>query len=213
MNSRKLIDKDYFCEYDLLVISPGGSCQTYIMNEIIKQKPDNYYTNDINDVDNLKDLSSYKNSVITCNKIKRVLYIFNNTLLSIQSHFNRNWYKMQYRKISKFEDFNENHLFDDENLLFNEVIKTNKDISNISKHFYNWIDYPNNIYFLDASSDYNEQELALFLGFNLKLNFDNKVRTNHKILTMNIKNFYNDIDKNIKKLIIDKNQKNKLKIT
>lgn len=207
MNSRKLIDRDFFCEYDLLIISPGGSCQSYIMNEIIKQKSDNYYINNLNDEDNLKHCSSYKNSLINCNKIKRVLYIFNNTLLSILSHFNRNWYEMQYRKISTFVDFNENHLFNDKNLYFDEVIKMNKDISNISKHFYNWINYPQNIYFLNLSNSYNEQDLNHFLGFNLKLKINNNLRIFHENIPDNIINFYKNIDNDIIKIIIDKNLK------
>ena len=62
LNFKKLIDKDYFCEYDLLVISPGWSSQTYIMVEIIKQKPNNYTINMSDDSDNLKHLSSFENS-------------------------------------------------------------------------------------------------------------------------------------------------------
>ena len=62
------------------------------MVEIIKQKPNNYTINMSDDSDNLKHLSSFENSVFNCNKINRVLYIFNNTLLSILSNIRRKWY-------------------------------------------------------------------------------------------------------------------------
>ena len=199
-NVRKLIDSDFYCEYDLVIISPGGASQTYIMNEIIKQKPNNYSINSPDDFDNLKHISSYENSVFNCNKINRVLYIFNNSLLSILSNFRRRFYKMQYRKISKFNDFNEKYLFNNENELFEEIKKCNKDISNISKHFYNWLSYSGNIYFLNVN-DIDCNKLNDFLGFNLNLNINSSHRHNYDNIPEFILNFYLKIDGEIIQLI------------
>lgn len=203
LNFRKLIDKDYFCEYDLLVISPGGSSQTYIMDEIIKQKPNNYTINMSDDSDNLKHLSSFENSVFNCKKINRVLYIFNNTLLSILSNIRRKWYKMQYRKISKFEDFNNNYLFENQKDLFIEDQKINKDISNVSVHFYNWLKYPNNIFFLNVN-DYDQNKLNNFLDFELKLEIKSNNRYLNYVIPNEICDFYDKIDKDIKLIIKNK---------
>lgn len=54
---------------------------------------------------------------------------------------------MQYKKISTFTDYNNEHLFDNKNDLFNKCLKENKDLSNISQHLNNWIKYPGRIYF------------------------------------------------------------------
>ncbi len=206
-NIRKLIDKDFYCEYDLIIISPGGTTQTFVMNEILKQKPNNYAINSPDDLDNLKHISSPENSVFNCNKVHRVLYIFNNTLLSILSNFRRGFYKMQYKKISKFIDFNEKYLFNNKNELFEELEKTNSDISNVSKHFYNWFNYTGNIYFLDVNN-INTNKLDDFLGFQLNLTINNSLRHIYNDIPEFILNFYKKIDDDIKQKLDEKYSKN-----
>ena len=68
---------------------------------------------------------------------------------------------MQYCKIIKFNDFNNNYLFENQKDLFIEVQKINKDISNVYVHFYNWLKYPNNIFFLNVN-DYDQNKLIIF---------------------------------------------------
>jgi len=165
-----------FKKYDLLVVSPGGSCQTILMN-LISGSNNKLIMNPISDDDNLKHLSSYENSVFNCNEFEKVIYVYRHPLLVINSHFRRNWYKMQYKKISNFSDYNSGHLFDNKDDLFNTCLKENKDISNTSQHLDNWIKYPGKIYFIDISKP-NEEELVNFLGF--KINNLDKIAGNTK---------------------------------
>jgi hypothetical protein len=201
-----MIKKNFFCKYDLIIVSPGGSAQSFIMDLINKQKPQGYKINLGDDSDNLKHLSSFENSVFNANKVKRVLYIFNSTLLSILSNFRRNWYCMQYRKISKYEDFNSSHLFATPDDLFEQVIKTNQDVSNVSAHFYNWLKYTENIYFLDVN-EIDDNKLNKFLGFklDLSLSISNELRHKYPNIPLDITLFYKNIDENIKHQIKIKN--------
>jgi len=45
---------DFHHVYDLVIVSSGGSAQSYIMEEINKQKPQNYVINQTDDKDNQK---------------------------------------------------------------------------------------------------------------------------------------------------------------
>lgn len=154
-----------FKKYNLLVVSPGGSCQTVLMDLILKST-NNITMNPISDDDNLKHLSSYENSVFNCNEFEKVLYVYRHPLSVINSHYRRNWYKMQYKKISTFSDYNEDHLFDNKNELFNKCLEENKDISNTSQHLNNWIKYTGKIYFININEP-NKEELFEFLGFEI----------------------------------------------
>ena len=154
-----------FKKYNLLVISPGGSCQTVIMDLILKSNK-KVKMNDINDHDNLKHLSSFENSVFNSNEFEKVLYVYRHPLLVVNSHFRRNWYKMQYKKISTFSDYNEEHLFNNKDELFNKCLEENKDIFNTTEHLNNWIKYPGEIYFININK-INKEELFEFLGFEI----------------------------------------------
>ena len=154
-----------FKKYNLLVISPGGSCQTVIMDLILKSN-NKLKMNNINDHDNLKHLSSFENSVFNSNEFEKVLYVYRHPLLVVNSHFRRNWYKMQYKKISTFSDYNEEHLFNNKDELFNKCLEENKDIFNTTEHLNNWIKYPGEIYFININK-INKEELFEFLGFEI----------------------------------------------
>lgn len=154
-----------FKKYNLLVISPGGSCQTVIMDLILKSNK-KIKMNLISDDDNLKHLSSYENSVFNSNEFEKVLYVYRHPLLVINSHFRRDWYKMQYKKISTFLDYSQEHLFNNKDELFNKCLEENKDIFNTTKHLNNWIKYPGKIYFINIDKP-NKEELFEFLGFEI----------------------------------------------
>lgn len=80
-----------FKNYELLVVSPGGSCQT-ILNDLILKSNDKIKMNLISDDDNLKHLSSYENSVFNCNEFEKIIYVYRHPLLVLNSHFRRKWY-------------------------------------------------------------------------------------------------------------------------
>lgn len=179
-----------FKQYDLLVVSPGGSCQTVLMDLIIKSNK-TIKMNPMSDDDNLKHLSSYENSVFNSNSFEKVLYVYRHPLSVINSHFRRNWYKMQYKKISSFFDYNKNHLFENKNDLFANCIKNNKDVSNVSQHLDNWIKYPGKIYFLDINNP-NLKKMFEFLGFEIH-NLDTILEINRYTETKEVVDFFEKI--------------------
>lgn len=192
-----------FKNYELLVVSPGGSCQSIIMNLIKKTR--NIHMNDVNDSDNLKHLSNYQNSVFNCNSFKKILYVYRDPLSVINSHFRRGWYKMQYKKISSFLDYNKEHLFDNKHNLFDSCIKDKKDNSNVSKHLDNWISYPGKIYFLNIDSP-NKKELFDFLGFEIN-GFDKIVFQNKYEDKIEVTNFFKNINEDCLSKIKNRNNK------
>ena len=165
----------FFKKYNLLVVSPGGSCQTILM-QLISKSNNKIIMNPLSDNDNLKHLSSYENSVFNSNEFEKVLYVYRHPLLVINSHFRRDWYKMQYKKISTFSDYSQDHLFNNKDELFNKCLEENKDISNTSQHLNNWIKYPGKIYFINVNKP-NKKELFEFLGFEIH-NLDKLVGNN-----------------------------------
>ena len=203
-----LQNNEYFKEYDLMIVSPGGCCHTLIYDLItrsINEQNIKLNMNSRDDNDNLKHISDFKNSVFNSNKVKKILYIYRNTLSIINSHFRRNWYKMQYKKISKYEDYNSEHLFDNKSELFENCLNKKKDISNVSQHVMNWSEYKGDIYFLNI--DYiNKKSLFNFLGFKINDIDDIKYKNTYIDEECIIK-FYKNIDDKLKNIFIDNNKK------
>lgn len=208
-----LLNTDYYKKYDLIIVSQGGCCHTIIhklISESIDKQNIKLIMNDINDKDNLKHMSDYKNSIFNSQKVSKVLYIYRNTLSIINSHFRRNWYKMQYRKISKYDDFNDKNLFDTKSELFESCLKEKKDLSNVYKHILNWSSYSGDIYFLNI--DYiDKKSLFNFLGFEI---YDIDIVNCKNIYNdeENITNFYNEIDDELKNIFIKNKNKNKYNV-
>ena len=185
-----LNNNNWFKKYDLLVVSPGGSCQTIVM-KLISESNTKIKMNNPMDNDNLKHLSSYENSIFNCSDFGKVIYVYRNPLSVINSHFRRKWYKMQYKKISAFSHYNNEHLFDNKNDLFDMCLAEKKDVSNTSQHLDNWIKYPGKIYFIDVSNP-NVKELSDFLGFEVH-NLNNIVSTTNYENKQEVIDFFEDI--------------------
>lgn len=100
---------------DIVIYPPGGVGYSELF-KIIKKYNNNIKINDINDVDKLKHKPIN-------NITKRALYIMNDPLLAILSHYRRNWSKIQMRKLNNYK-YNNLSL---ENL-FSETEKKNRDI-------------------------------------------------------------------------------------
>jgi hypothetical protein len=133
----KLINKCFFREYGLLLVSAGGSGCTAIHKLLDKM---NVSKNNTNDEDYLKHLSSPQQNIYLMNNYKSVVYLYNDPLLAIISHYSRGWEIMQHKKlvdspqklcideISSIEKLQEN------------TLKKQFDIFGVQQHFLNWIE-------------------------------------------------------------------------
>jgi len=131
--------------YDLVVVSPGGVGCTYFMNKLIKRTK--LKINDIldaknNPIDRIKHISS-PTKIEARFKIKKAIFIFNDPLLVIKSHFKRGWTKLQIPKLG-------NPFSIDPEISYSNYLKlveeNQHDIFGIEYQFDNWVqnirDYP-----------------------------------------------------------------------
>jgi hypothetical protein len=153
---------------DLLVIGPGGGGQTYFMKFIENELK----INKIHDSDGLKHLS-HPNKIPNNYKIKKCIFLFNDPLKSIISHFRRNFVKRQIVKMENKYNLDDDDLKNLDTFLM-KVEETNTDLFCIIDQFNNWLnaelDCP--IYFLDFNNILNEKDrLSDFLSID-KTHFD-----------------------------------------
>ena len=83
-------------KFDVLVVGSGGNGQTYFMNFL---NENNITTNHIGDRDGLKHLSSPKLLKSLNISFKKCIFIYNDSLTSILSHFRRKWAYIQSNKL------------------------------------------------------------------------------------------------------------------
>lgn len=205
----KLINRDVFHEYDLLLVSAGGSGCTTI-HKLLDGKVRKNHTDD---VDYLKHLSSPEQNIYLMNRFKSVIYIYNDPLLSIISHYRRGWAQMQHKKIANASDLVLDKINTIEKLQEN-TLKLKKEIFGIQQHFLNWVnlsDKRSNVAIVDFR-DVNDTISVIESLFEKKINY-NIVERSPK--TKNILNgldkkmveFYSELDKsNVDKI-------DKLKLT
>ena len=90
----KLNNKDFFNEYGVLIVSSGG-CGCSYLNKVIQQKFD---TNKITNVDQMKHLYCPTSHLLAYNKVDKIIFIYNDPLMAILSHFRRGWAVMQHKQ-------------------------------------------------------------------------------------------------------------------
>ena len=155
-----------------LVIGAGGNGQTHFMNFL---KENGIETNCSSDSEYIKHLPFPEKTTLERHNIARCIFLYNDPLLCILSHFKR---KYQYVQIIKLGNkFNLNpEITVDLNTFFEIVAQKNEDIFGIKYQFDNWInsclDIP--ILFLDFN-DVLKQKVCLdkFLDKNLDYNLFN----------------------------------------
>ena len=204
--SGRLVDKDIFRDYDLLLVSPGGAGCTTIHAELDRHK---ISKNCINDTDGLKHLSSPDQNVYIMNRFLLIIYLYNDPLLSIISHYRRGWHIMQHKKIVIKEE-----LCIEKISTFSKfqtsTLRENKDIFGLESHFYKWAnlasDESSNIHFCD----FRDKDVVIKLikeKLNIEINYSLKTRspkTNEyfDLVHPSVKDIYKRLDAKLKREII-----------
>lgn len=130
-------NKDFFIDYHLYLISFGGAGCSHIHS--LLDMNSRLIKNDVDDRDNLKHLSSPDQSTYQCNNFRSVVYLYNDPLRAIVSHYRRGWQLMQHKKlIAKPKDLMIEEV-SNLKLLQETVLKIKRDVFGLEQHFYNWI--------------------------------------------------------------------------
>ena len=139
---------------DVIIYSPGGVACTTIFYSILESNT--ILLNDKEDKDGLKHLPFPQNGIA-----KKAIYIMNDPLLAVLSHYRRDWADIQMEKLNnyKYKDYSLEKLL--------ETTETeNRDLFGIETQFNNYIqsnvDYPIMfVYFKNISK--NKKKICTFL--------------------------------------------------
>lgn len=160
---------------DVLVVGAGGNGQTYFMQFLNKNK---IITNKCGDEDRLKHASCP--SKIKNKNIKKCIFIYNEPMQSIMSHYRRGWAAIQMRKLGNPQKLSNPPI----NKLYTLTIDENEDVFGIKHQFDNWINadvnYP--ILFLNFTDILESKDiLNKFIGKNLNYSLFEKRSRNSSI--------------------------------
>jgi hypothetical protein len=199
----------------ILVVGSGGSGQTYFMNFLIKN---NIETNCVKDGDCLKHLSHPKHIKTTLNnpknkdkkiKIHKCIFLYNDPLKSLLSHYRRDWRISQCNKLGNPFKLNEEQL--ELNSLLMQTIEKKRDLYGFEYQFDNWCN--NKVMFPVLFLDFNEikqntEIINRFLGKELDFSlFEIKTRHNNtEKIDEHIQKIYNKLYIKIKDKSIHQNK-------
>ena len=184
----------------ILIVGAGGNGHTYFMDFL---KMNGINTNLTDDADGLKHLPRPPDkNTLKKHNITKCIFIYNNPLLCIMSHFRREWAFIQTQKIGN--PFNlDMQICSDLDEFINLTNKCGCDIFGIKKQFDNWSSDTNNIpmLFLDFNDVLLQQNsINTFIG--KKLNYNNfQIIKRSSVIDKKYKYVYKNIYKNIYKYI------------
>jgi hypothetical protein len=211
----KATDKDFFVDYHLYLISPGGAGCSHIHS--LLDRNGGLIKNDVDDRDNLKHLSSPDQSSYQCNNFRSVVYLYNDPLSAIVSHYRRGWQLMQHKKvIDKPEDLMISEVSNLQSLQ-ETVLKLKRDVFGVEKHFYNWIKLVerNNFAVVDFRDTTDVKDVFGQL-LNMSIDYTIRERSSESkriidTLDKEFVDYYTQVDMTIREEI--KNLKSKRKLT
>jgi hypothetical protein len=156
-------------KYDALIISPGGGGTTYFLEYLNKHT--NLKYNDIHDKDGLKHMSFNKENKINNVNCDKIIYIYSDPKLAIDSHYRRKWPKQQLLKLG--DPYHLKNTNNDINIFKNSVIEKNRDMYGIEKQFDFFLNNQNlnkKILFIDFYNITNtKNKIANFLNIDKHL--------------------------------------------
>ena len=174
---------------DVLVVGSGGNGHTYFISFLNKNK---IITNNVFDRDKMKHKSCP--TKINSKKIKKCIFLYNDPLKSILSHYRRKWQDIQMHKLGNPYKLSKSDITPINKLLKITVDK-GEDVFGIKHQFDNWINADVNfpILFLDFNNVLESKGvLNKFLEKNLDYSFFEK--------KSRISSIKNDIDPTIIKI-------------
>ena len=181
-------------KYEFLIISFGGGGTTYLMHNLHDIKKLN--TNSPYDYDGLKHISY--NRLDKLNKVNcdKILFLFNDPLLAIESHFRRDFKDRQLKKLGDPHGIGDIVL--DKTKYHNEVIKQGKDLYGCKEQFEFFAQnnkINKSVMFIDFNSiPKYKYKIAKYLKINVSLLDDISVKKRHS------NHDKNNIDDNYKKI-------------
>ena len=174
---------------DIIIYSPGGVGCT-VLFKFIKNKNKSIIINHIHDNDKIKHTKTPINNIT-----KKAIYIMNDPLLAVLSHYRRKWANIQMKKMGnlKYKNYTKEKLF-------NETLKQNKDIFGIENQFDNFLNSNVNyeilfVYFKNIPK--NKKKICKFLNIHPKTFDDFKIKkrnSDDKDIDKNIKKIYNKLN-------------------
>ena len=178
------------------IVSFGGVCCTHLITALRKE---NYVTNQCNDKDRLKHLPSPESTEYTQNidKYDKILYVYNDPLLAILSHFRRKWVHEAHTKINKTPSLSSS-ICKQYSSFENHTILTGSDVFGCKTHFDEWYSFKHKtpILFVDPRDPDVEKHMQAFLGisvpFNLTSRRSSKSGCKDQMITI-----YDNLDKSI----------------
>tara|TARA_B100001540_G_C15790387_1_gene635131 strand:- start:505 stop:1146 length:642 start_codon:yes stop_codon:yes gene_type:complete len=175
LNYVESYNENILIKKDIIIYSPGGVACSILFKHILDNN--NILINDINDKDRIKHVHIPQNNVT-----KKALYIMNDPLLAVLSHYRRNWAPTQMKKLNnyKYKDYSLEKLL-------KTTEKQNKDIFGIETQFNNFINSNVNypimfVYFPNILK--NKEKICKFLNIkpttfdNLKIEKRNSEKNN-----------------------------------
>ena len=182
-------------QVDVRVVSFGGVGCTYIMKKIQEK---NITTNDIFDKDRFKH-SPYESPINKKIEAKKTIYVYNDPMKAVLSHYRRKWPVAQHRKITISDQRLHSDILKSFDVFQDETIKIGKEIYGVEQHFYGWFENERNnkdFLFIDFREDCDER-VSRFIGSDIA--FQLKKRSPVlEVLKDDFVTIYNKIDASIK---------------
>lgn len=162
-------NKDYFYKYEVLVVSSGGSGCTFINEKISKHLPE-LSTNPTDNVDNFKHLYSPHSHLMHYNKFKKIIFVYNDPLKSILSHFRRGWAVMQHKQIAPISEHIDYDLLESKESYFNYVVNQKKDGFGVINHAKRWLNYDQCLFVDLREAKTTSRRISEYLGIDIDIN-------------------------------------------
>lgn len=161
----KLNNKDFLNEYEVLIVSSGG-CGCSYLNRAIQQKFD---TNPTSNIDQMKHLYCPTSHLLTYNKVDKIIFVYNDPLLAILSHFRRGWAVMQHKGICPKEEHMDYSILETKEKYFDYVKENKKDGFGIINHALRWRNYEKCLFVDLRNIEKTEQQISDYLKININL--------------------------------------------
>ena len=133
-----IINKNCFCRYNVLLVSSGGAGCSYVNKQIGKHIE---HINPISNLDHLKHLYSPNAHLMHYNRFDNIIFVYNNPLSAILSHFRRGWQIMMHKQISHIDNWIDLKHLKNQQTYFDYVIQTKQDGFGIIDHARRWAEY------------------------------------------------------------------------
>jgi hypothetical protein len=160
-----LNNKEFFHTYGVLIVSSGGSGCSYL-NSAIKQK---FNTNKITNIDQMKHLYCPTSHLLTYNNVDKIIFVYNDPLISIISHFRRGWAIMQHKQICPTEEHIDYSILETKEKYFNYVKENKSDGFGVINHALRWKNYEKCLFVDLRNIEKTEQQISEYLKVNIPL--------------------------------------------